>query len=109
MRNMQSQYDDSMTQTKRRLTVTVNPELLDAAQRAVETGQADSVSAWVSAALEDKIHRDRKLGLLGEAIADYEREFGEITAAEIAAQQRADRTQAVVVRGGGRNRSPRSA
>ena len=100
-----------MTQSKRRLTVTVDPELLEAGQRAVATGQADSVSAWVSAALEDKIRRDRKLGLLGAALADYEREFGEITAAEIVAQERSDRAQAVVVRGNGRgrNRSSRSA
>ena len=100
-----------MTQSKRRLTVTVDPELVEAGRRAVETGQADSVSAWVSAALEDKIRRDRKLELLAAALADYEREFGEITAAEIAAQQRADRAQAVVVRGdgGGRNRCSRSA
>lgn len=100
-----------MTSPKRRLTVTVDPELADAGQRAVETGRADSVSAWVSAALEEKIRRDRKLSLLGAAIADYEREFGEITAAEIAAQQRADRSHAIVVRGSGarRSRSSRSA
>ena len=99
-----------MIQTKRRLTVTVDPELLEAGQQAVETGQADSVRAGVSAALEDKIRRDRKLRLLGAAVADYEREFGEITAVEIAAQQRADRVQAVVVRGGGggRKRGSRS-
>jgi hypothetical protein len=100
-----------MTHKKRRLTVTVDPELVDAGQRAVETGQADSVSAWVTAALEDKIRRDRKLALLGAAVADFELEFGEITAAEMVAQQRVDRAQAVVVRGngGGRNRTSRSA
>ena len=97
-----------MTPSKHRLTVTVDPELFEAGQRAVEAGQADSVSAWVSAALKDKIHRDRKLGLLGAALADYEREFGEITAAEIAAQQRADRAQAVVLRGTGGQRNSRS-
>ena len=100
-----------MSHNKRRLTVTVDPELVEAGQRAVEAGQADSVSAWVSSALEDKIRRDRKLALLGAALADYEHEFGEITAAEIVAQQRVDRAQAVVVRGdgGGRNRRSRSA
>lgn len=82
-----------------RLTVTVDPELFEAGQAAVEVGQADSVSGWVSAALEDKIRRDRKLALLAAAIADYEAEFGEITDAEIAAQQRADRANATVVRG----------
>ncbi|CAN5423174.1 hypothetical protein BH23ACT3_BH23ACT3_23150 [soil metagenome] len=95
-----------MNPTKRRLTVTVDPHLVEAGQRAVEAGRADSVSGWVSAALEDKIRRDRRLELLAAAVADYEREFGEITDAEIVAQQRADRDDAVVVRG--RRRPTRS-
>jgi hypothetical protein len=60
--------------SKQRLTVTVDPDLIEAGQRAVKSGQADSVSGWVSAALEDKIRRDRKLELLAAAIADYEQE-----------------------------------
>jgi len=87
-----------MTGNKQRLTVTVDPDLIDAGQRAVKSGQADSVSGWVSAALQDKIRRDAKLTLLAAAIADYEQEFGEITAEEIHAQQRADREDAIVVR-----------
>lgn len=71
-----------MTSKKQRLTVTVDPELVDAGHRAVEAGEADSVSGWVSAALEDKVRRDRKLRLLAAAVADYEKEFGEITADE---------------------------
>ncbi|MFI5048124.1 MAG: hypothetical protein ACHQIG_13740, partial [Acidimicrobiia bacterium] len=88
-----------MTARKHRLTVTVDPELIDAGHRAVEAGDAESVSGWVSAALEDKVRRDRKLALLAVAISEYEREFGRITSEEIAAQQRADRNDAVVVRG----------
>src|SRR5438034_1302346 len=88
-----------MTPRKQRLTVTVDPELVEAGQRAVESGDAESVSGWVSAALEDKIRRDRKLALLAAAVADYETEFGEITAEEIAVQRRADRRVATVVRG----------
>lgn len=87
-----------MTAKKQRLTVTVDPELVEAGQRAVESGHAESVSGWVSAALEDKVRRDRKLALLATAVADYEQELGEITADEIHAQQRADREDAVVVR-----------
>jgi hypothetical protein len=100
-----------MTRSKQRLTVTLDPELVKAGQQAVKHGHADSVSAWVSVALEEKVRRDRKLELLAAAIVEYEREFGEITAAEIAAQQRADRAQAVVVRGKGgqRTRGSKSA
>lgn len=88
-----------MTGRKHRLTVTVDPELIAAGQRAVESGQAESVSGWVSAALEDKVRRDRKLALLAAAVADYEKEFGEISAEEVARQRRADRQDASVVRG----------
>lgn len=88
-----------MTPTKLRLTVTVDPELIEAGHRAVESGAADSVSGWVSAALEDKIRRDRKRERLSAAVADYEKAFGEITTEEIAAQNRADREDAVIVRG----------
>lgn len=88
-----------MSARKQRLTVTVDPELVEAAQRAVDSGQADSLSAWVNAALEDRTRRDRQLALLAAAVADYEREFGEISAEEIAAQRRADREDATVVRG----------
>jgi hypothetical protein len=78
--------------------VTVDPELVEAGNRAVATGGAKSLSGWVSMALADKIRRDEKLEHLRAAIADYEAEFGEITAEEIAAQRRADREDAVVVR-----------
>jgi hypothetical protein len=78
--------------------VTVDPDLIEAGQRAVNSGQAESVSGWVSAALEDKIRRDGKLALLAAAVADYEQEFGEITADEIRGQERADREDAIVVR-----------
>lgn len=81
------------------MTVTVEPELIHAGQQAVKSGEADSVSGWVSVALKDKVRRDRKLRLLATAISDFENEFGEITAQEIAAQQRLDRERATVVRG----------
>jgi len=88
-----------MTAKKHRLTVTVDHALFEAGQQAVEAGEAESVSGWVSAALEEKVRRDRQLRLLSLAISDFESEFGEITAEEIAAQQRIDRERATVVRG----------
>jgi hypothetical protein len=91
-----------MTKRKDRLTVTVDPELVTAGNAAVERGMADSLSAWVNEALAERAARDRKLLAMSEAVAAYEAEHGEITAAEIAAQQRADRQAAVVARGAGR-------
>lgn len=95
-----------MTRRKRRLTVTVDPELVEAGNRAVASGAAASLSAWVSIALADRARRDEQLARLQDAIADYEAEFGEITTDEIAIQRRSDRQDAVVVRG---RRTPRSA
>jgi hypothetical protein len=88
-----------MTARKQRLTVTVDPDLVEAGNRAVAEGNAASLSGWVSTALAEKVHRDRQLADLRAAIADYEAEFGEITVGEMAAQRRRDREDAVVVRG----------
>jgi hypothetical protein len=88
-----------MTKRKARLTVTVDVELVAAGNAAVERGTADSLSAWVNEALAARAERDRRLAAMSDAIAAYEAEFGEITEAEIAAQHRADRTAAVVIRG----------
>lgn len=90
-----------MTPRKHRLTVTVDPDLIEAGSRAVADGDADSMSGWVSTALSEKVQRDRALERLRAAIADYEAEFGEISTGEMAAQRRADRENAVVVRGRG--------
>jgi len=93
-----------MTERKQRLTVTVDPALVEAASRAVAEGEAESVSGWVSTALSEKVERDRRLAHLRSAVAAYETEFGEITAEEMVAQGRADREDAVVVRGRGPGR-----
>jgi hypothetical protein len=88
-----------MTPRKRRLTVTVDPGLVEAGNSAVASGRADSLSAWVSLALAERVRRDQQLEHLRAAIGDYEAEFGEITPEEMAAQRRADRQDAVIVRG----------
>jgi hypothetical protein len=94
-----------MTPRKQRLTVTVDPDLVEAGNRAVASGAAESLSAWVSTALAEKSRRDQQLARLRDAVADYEAEFGEISAEEIAALQRSDREEAVIVRGRAAGRS----
>lgn len=81
------------------MTVTVDPALVEAGNRAVASGAADSLSAWVSTALAERARRDEQLTRLHGAIADYEAEFGEISVDEIEAQRRTDREDAVIVRG----------
>jgi predicted flap endonuclease-1-like 5' DNA nuclease len=85
--------------SKERLTVTVDPHLIRAGNAAVDEGQVESLSAWVNLALADRVAKERRLRALGDAIADYEAEFGVITPDELAAQDRADRASALVVRG----------
>ena len=84
---------------KERLTVTVDPALVQAGNQAVAGGYAESLSAWVSLALAERAAKERRLRAMGKAIAAYEAEFGAITAEELAAQERADRRFARVVRG----------
>lgn len=97
-----------MSARKERLTVTVDRSLIAAGNDAVAEGRAESLSAWVNAALHDRAAKERALAALGEAIAAYEEEFGGISARELADQARADRESAVVVRGAATRRKPRA-
>lgn len=80
---------------KARLTVTVDPAFVRAANEAVRRGSATSLSAWVNAALAEQVANERRLAAMGEAIAMYEAEFGKITPEEVEAQRRADRRNAI--------------
>lgn len=51
-----------MTPRKERLTVTVDPDLVEAGNRAVATSNADSLSSWVNDALRDSALKDRRPG-----------------------------------------------
>lgn len=81
------------------MTVTVDPAYIAAGNDAVAEGRAESLSAWVNAALADRVAHERALAALADAVAAYEEEFGEISAQELVDQARADRETAIVVRG----------
>lgn len=84
---------------KERLTVTVDAELVEAGHQAVASGRAESLSGWVNLALAERDAKERRMRAMAEAVAAYERQFGEISAEEMAAQRRADERDALVVRG----------
>lgn len=88
-----------MSKRKERLTVTVDPDFVDAGNNAVSEGRAESLSAWVNAALAEKVARERRLAALADAVASYEKKHGAISIQELAEQARADRESAIVVRG----------
>src|SRR5437763_1383186 len=68
--------------SKDRLTVTVDPQLVEAGNAAVAEGRAGSLSAWVNLALHERAAKDRRLRALAEAGAAYESAFGVVQAAE---------------------------
>lgn len=102
-------YDDEME--KHRLTITVDSDLSSEAEAAVSAGRVRSVSAWVNEAMREHAEREHRHRALGEAIADYEAEFGEITEEEVKAAERKAKADARVVRGRGslRRNSQREA
>jgi len=85
--------------TKRRLSASVDAELVAVAQEAVTGGHAESISAWVNDALRLKADHDRRLQALDEFLAAYEAEHGEITEDEMRDAARRARERAVVIRG----------
>jgi hypothetical protein len=97
------------SQRKERLTVTIDADLLEAANQAVAAGRAESLSGWVNLALAERTIKERRLQALAEAVAEYEARFGPISDDEIVAQRRADQRAAIVVRGPrlGHGRRPR--
>lgn len=85
---------------KERLSASVSPELVRAAERAVAEGRAESVSAWVDEAMRRQVEHDDRMRALREFIAAWEAEHGEVTREEMDAASRATRRRAIVVRGG---------
>lgn len=83
---------------KRRVTITVDEDLLEEANTAVGAGRVRSISEWIAGAMAYRRARDRRLAALGDLIGDYEAEHGVITAGEIAEQAQRDRDAAALSR-----------
>ncbi len=84
--------------TRQRLSASVDAELIEAAEAAVSSGRAPTVSAWVNDALRLKVEHDRRLFALGELIRAHESEHGEITAEQMRAPLRGASPPPVAVR-----------
>ena len=85
---------------KGRITITLDRALIDGINAEVAAGRADSFSAWIGHAVLEHLESERRLAAMAKAIAAYEAEFGVITPEEIAEQERKDRRNAIVIRGG---------
>ena len=88
-----------MRNKKERLTVTVDRALVRAANEAVSSGRAPSLSGWVNLALAERAEKERRLKAMAEAVAAYEAKFGEISTEELSTQSRLDRGSAIIIRG----------
>jgi Arc/MetJ-type ribon-helix-helix transcriptional regulator len=84
--------------SKRRVTVTIDDDMLEKISSAVTQGRAESVSAWVNEAVTARHLRDQRLQNLSALLADYEAEHGEITPDELADQAQHDRDAAALSR-----------
>lgn len=93
---------------KRRLSASVDADLIHAAEAAVAAGRIETVSAWVNDALRLKLEHDRRLLALAEYIKRYESEHGAITPEEMRSAARRARARAIPVRGPAPERTPRS-
>ncbi len=62
------QYADRMQRP--RVTVSVRPQVLAAAEEEVAAGRAPSLSAWVDQAMEEKARREDLAGLLAQMRAE---------------------------------------
>jgi len=83
---------------RERLSASVDADLIEAAEAAVASGRAPTVSAWVNDALRLKVDHDRRLLALHEVIRLYESDHGEITSEEMRSAVRRARARAVAVR-----------
>lgn len=83
---------------RKRLTVSVDAELVAVGASAVAEGRAESMSGWVNEALMDRVAKDRRLAALADAVAAYESEHGVIGEDELNEQARADRHAAATMR-----------
>lgn len=72
---------------KKRVTVTIDEEFVEAGQRAVTEGRAASLSAWVNTAIERQVEHESGLAALAQWVCGWEAEHGPITAEDIAAAE----------------------
>ena len=94
--------------TKRRLSASVDEDLIRAAEAAVKRGGVPTVSAWVNEALRQKLEHERRLLALADFIGAFEAEHGEISEREMEQAGRSARARAVAIRTVKPARVPRS-
>jgi Arc/MetJ-type ribon-helix-helix transcriptional regulator len=83
---------------KRRLSASVDDDLIRAAEAAAKRGDVPTVSAWVNDALRAKLEQEQRLRALASFVNSFEAEHGEISQAEMDQAARRARARAVTMR-----------
>jgi hypothetical protein len=83
---------------KRRLSASVDDDLIRAAEAAAKRGDVPTVSAWVNDALRAKVEQEQRLRALASFVKSFEAEYGEIGEAEMEQAARKARARAVITR-----------
>lgn len=86
--------------TKRRLSVTVDADVVTEAEKAVRDGHAPNVSAYVEDALKQQLEKYRRLRAMDEFFRWYEAEHGVITEEDMEEAYREAQRRAIHVRPG---------
>ncbi len=84
---------------KKRLSATVDADLIAAAERATKRGEATTVSAWVNEAMRLKLEHDRRLSSARALIAEFAKEDGPISESDREDALREAKRRAIPVRG----------
>jgi len=93
LRAWQSRKHERM-KPKRRLSASVDDDLIRAAEAAAKRGDVPTVSAWVNDALRAKLEQEQRLRALASFVRSFEAEHGEITQAEMEQAARRARARA---------------
>ncbi|MCY4258326.1 MAG: hypothetical protein OXE04_08640 [bacterium] len=86
---------------KKRVTITVEVDLLNHAQSAVQSGVCRSVSEWIGNAMREQLTQDDRLAALDEILAEYEAKYGPFTDEELAEQKKRDLQASAILKAEG--------
>jgi Arc/MetJ-type ribon-helix-helix transcriptional regulator len=83
---------------KRRLSASVDDDLIRAAEAAAKRGDVPTASAWVNDALRAKLEQEQRLRALASFVDGFEAEHGEMSQTELEQAARRARVRAVTMR-----------
>lgn len=81
--------------TKRRISVSIDAELLAAAETTARRRRPANLSAWMSEAIQRQLEHEHRMEALDGFLAEFEKKFGAISSKDIAEASRWARSRAL--------------